>query len=215
MRRFSRRAELFLIGTGFVIVSIGTWALGRVFDEPLLSFAGLMTLASTFVPLPADAYVVSTAETIDPVTVALLGGVVNAFAVMGERLFLERLIDYPIFERLRRFVGSNRYLALLDNHLFIGLTLAAASPIPFEVFRFVAVARNVNRVTYFFATMIGRGARFYVLAVAGGYFATQGILQLVVAALVVLFLIGLVRSFMNLRKTDQAPDQAQGIVDNT
>ena len=211
MRRFSRRVELFLIGTGFIVVSLGTWALGRVFDSPLLSFAGLMTLASTFVPLPADAYVVSTAETIDPLTVAVVGGVINAFAVLGERSFLLRLVDYPIFERLKRFVGDNRYLAVLDKNMFLGLTLAAASPIPFEVFRFVAVARAVTVVIYFFASLIGRGARFYVLALAGGLFAAQGILQVVVAVLLVIFFIGVIRSFMNLRKDDQA----QGIVDNT
>ncbi len=207
MRRFSRRAELVLIGTGFVVISLVVWGLGRVFDEPLLSFAGLMVLASTFVPMPADAYVVQTAETLDPVTVAVVGGVINAFAVLGERQFILRLIDYPVFDRLTRFVGTNKYLGILDRQMFLGLALAAASPVPFEVFRFVAVTRNVNLVTYFFATLIGRGGRFYALALAGGFFAAQGILQIVVVILVVLFLIGLIRSLLSLREDEPERDR--------
>lgn len=207
MRQFSRRAELFLIGGAFVVISVGVWALGRVFDAPLLSFSGLMVLASTFVPLPADAYVVQTAETLDPIMVAVVGGLINAFAVLGERLFILRLIDYPIFERLKRFVGTNKFLGVLDDQMFLGLAIAAASPIPFEVFRFVAVTRNVNLVTYFFATLIGRGGRFYVLAVAGGWFAAQGILPHVVAFLLVLFALGVVRSLRNLKEDD---DQIRG-----
>ena len=182
MLQFSRRAELVVIGVAFLAVSFIVWGLGRYFDEPLLSFVGLMTLASTFVPMPADAYVVSTAETIDPVTVAVVGGLVNALAVLGERRFILCLIDYPVFERVKNLVGSNRYLGILDNHMFFGLAIAAASPIPFELFRFVAVTRNVNVVTYFVATFVGRGGRFYVYAIAGGWFAAQGILQPVVFA---------------------------------
>ena len=166
-----------------------------------------MVLASTFVPLPADAYVVQTAETLDPIMVAVVGGLINAFAVLGERLFILRLIDYPIFERLKRFVGTNKFLGVLDDQMFLGLAIAAASPIPFEVFRFVAVTRNVNLVTYFFATLIGRGGRFYVLAVAGGWFAAQGILPHVVAFLLVLFALGVVRSLRNLKEDD---DQIRG-----
>lgn len=158
--------------------------------------------------MPADAYVVQTAATLDPVTVAIVGGVINAFAVLGERQFILRLIDFPIFDRVVRFVGTNKYLGILDKQMFLGLALAAASPVPFEVFRFVAVTRNVNLVTYFFATLIGRGGRFYALAIAGGFFAAQGVLRIVVAVLVVLFVIGLIRSILNLRQDGPAPDLA-------
>lgn len=199
MRRFSPRAELIAIGLGFVVVSLSVWSVGRWLDLPLLSFSGLMLLASTFVPMPADAYVVHTAGSFDPLVVASVGGVVNAFGVLGERRFLIRLSEFSVGERLKEFIGTNRYLGLLDKHMFLGLVTAAASPIPFEVFRVIAVARNVNVVTYFFATLVGRGARFYVLALAGGWFAAKGILQLVVVVLIAIFLISLFRSGLRVR----------------
>lgn len=206
MRRFSPRVELIAIAVGFVVLSLGVWSLGRLLEQPLVSFAGLMLLASTFVPMPADAYVVHTAASFDPWTVAVIGGVVNAFGVLGERRILILLSGFPIGERLKDFIGTNRFLGLLDKQMFLGLMIAAASPIPFEVFRVIAVGRNVKVVTYFFATLIGRGARFYVLALAGGWFAAQGVLQLVVGVLLVLFFVGLVRSGARLRGQDSATE---------
>jgi len=208
--RFSRRAELLAIAVVFMATTVGVYALGSALDEPLVSFAGLMVLASTFVPMPADAYVVQTAETIDPIQIAVVGGAVNALAVLGERQFLLRLVDFEMFAKLKRFLGTNKYLDVLDRHMFLGLAVAAASPLPFEVFRFVAVSRDVGVGLYGLATFVGRGSRFYVLAVAGSWFASQGLLTTVVGVLLVLFALGLVRSISNFR-ADQ--DQPQGTVD--
>lgn len=199
MSQSSRRVELLTIVAAFIAVTMGVYALGSSLEQPLVSFAGLMVLASTFVPMPADAYVVQTAETIDPVQIALVGGLVNALAVLGERQFLLRLVDFELFGKVKRFFGTNKYLDVLDRYMFLGLAVAAASPLPFEVFRFVAVSRDVNVITYFFATLVGRGSRFYVLAVAGSWFASQGLLTTVVGVLLVLFAIGVARSIYAFR----------------
>ena len=202
MPQRSPRAELWLIAAGFVVTSLGLWLLGRALDEPLLSFAGLMTIASTFVPMPADAYVIHAAETISPAWIALLGGAINAIAVLGERLFIQRLIDFPIFDRIRNFIGTNRFVTAMEDQMFLGLIVAAASPLPFEVFRFVAVARNYSPTRYALATFIGRGARFYALAAAGGFFAAHGLVPYVVTILIVVFALGLIRSVTRMRNLD-------------
>jgi membrane protein YqaA with SNARE-associated domain len=202
MPQRSPRAELWLIAGVFVGTSLGLWLLGRALDEPLLSFAGLMTIASTFVPMPADAYVIHAAETISPIWIALLGGAINAVAVLGERLFLQRLIGFPIFDRIRNFIGTNRFVTAMEDQMFLGLIVAAASPLPFEVFRFVAVARNYSPSRYALATFIGRGTRFYALAAAGGFFAAHGLVRYVIAALVIVFVLGLVRSLTRMRQLD-------------
>ena len=199
MPQSSRRVELLAIAVAFMAVTVGVYLFGQAIEQPLISFAGLMVLASTFVPMPADAYVVQTAESIDPVQIAVVGGLVNAFGVLGERQFLLRLADFELFAKVKRFFGTNRYLNVLDRYMFWGLAIAAASPLPFEVFRFVAVSRDVNVVTYFFATLIGRGGRFYVLAVAGTWFASQGLLTTVVGVLLVLFALGVARSIYVFR----------------
>lgn len=203
MPQRSRIVELWLIAGAFCVVTAVLWGLGRALDEPLLSFAGLMTLGSTFVPMPADAYVVNASTFIDPVTVGLLGGGINALAVLGERAFLERLIGFPIFERLNRFVGNSRFVDALESQMFIGLTVAAASPLPFEVFRFVACARGYNRTKYAIATFVGRGARYYVLALGTSRFVDDATLPWIVGSLVAFFAIGLVQSIRRFRKGER------------
>ncbi|MFT7475853.1 MAG: membrane protein YqaA with SNARE-associated domain [Verrucomicrobiales bacterium] len=204
MPQRSPRAELWLIAGVFAATSLGLWLLGRALDEPLLSFAGLMTTASTFVPMPADAYVIHAAETISPIWIAILGGAINAVAVLGERLFLQRLIGFPIFDRIRNFIGTNRFVTAMEDQMFLGLIVAAASPLPFEVFRFVAVARDYSPTRYAVATFIGRGTRFYALAAAGGFFAAHGLGPYALGALIVLFALGLVRSIRRMRSLDAA-----------
>lgn len=200
MRQRSRLAELWLIAAAFGVVSVGLWTAGRVLDEPVLSFSGLMTIGSTFLPMPADAYVVNVSQYLSPVTVGLLGGAINAVAVLGERLFLQRLIDYPIFDRMTRFVGTNRFVDMFEKYMFVGLVVAAASPLPFEVFRFVVCAREYSWRRYAVATFIGRGGRYYVLAAAGGLLASRDLLAKVVAVLVVLFVIGVAQSVIRFRR---------------
>ena len=212
MLRRSRLAELWLIATAFGVVSFGLWGLGRAFDQPLLSFSGLMTLASTFVPMPADAYVVNAARNIDPVTIGLLGGAINAVAVLGERMFFDRLRGYPAFDRLLRFIGTNRFVDAVEKQMFIGLVVAAASPLPFEVFRVVACARNYSRWRYALATFIGRGSRYYALALGSTWFEGLGLVPWIVGLLVLFFVVGLVQSIRRFRQTG---DQEQAEVEST
>ncbi len=211
MSRFSPRAELMVIAIVFLTVTIGLYALGSTLEQPLVSFAGLMVLASTFVPMPADAYVLQTSETIDPLQIAVVGGAVNAVAVLGERAFLLRLANFEIFGKIKRFIGTSRYLDVFDRHVFVGLVVAAASPLPFEVFRFVAVSRDVSVGLYAVATFIGRGTRFYALALAGSWFVSQGLLTAVVGVLLVVFGLGVVRSIIQARGAQA--EQRQGMSD--
>lgn len=199
MRQRSRPAELWLIAGAFLAVTAIFWGLGRALDEPLLSFMGLMTLGSTFVPMPADAYVVNASKFIDPITIGLLGGAINSLAVIGERAFLDRLIDYPVFDKVRRFIGTNRFVDALEGQMFLGLVVAAASPLPFEVFRFVACARGYDRVRYGLATFIGRGGRYYVLALGTARFVDDATLPWIVGTLVAIFALGLIQSVRRFR----------------
>lgn len=201
MRQRSRLAELWLIAGAFLVVSGVLWGLGRLLDEPVLSFVGLMTLGSTFVPMPADAYVVRASEFIDPVTIGLFGGAINALAVLGERAFLDRLIDFPIFEKVRRFIGTNRFVEVLEKQMFLGLIVAAASPLPFEVFRIVACARAYDRARYALATFLGRGGRYYVLALGTSRFVDDATLPWIVGTLVAIFILGVIQSIRRFRTT--------------
>jgi len=211
MRQRSRLAELWLIAAAFLIVTFALWGLGRALDEPLLSFMGLMTLGSTFIPMPADAYVVNASKFIDPVTIGLLGGAINALAVLGERAFLDRLIDFPVFDKMTRFIGSNRFVDAMASQMFIGLVVAAASPLPFEVFRLVACARGYDRFKYCLATFLGRGSRYYVLALGTSRFVDDATLPWIVGSLVAFFLIGLLQSIRRFRQMEDVVTGADAV----
>lgn len=201
-----RRASLGRIAATFGALSGTAWLAGVLFGLPLLSFAGVMAVASTFVPLPADTYVLHAATEFTPLTIAIVGGAISALAVLVERSFLLHLIDARCFGKLRSFIGTNRFVDLAERHLFWALIIAAASPLPFEVFRLVAVTRNFSPPRYAAATFIGRGVRFFLLASAGSMLADQHLLSWVLVATLLAFTLSIVHSV--LRLSNPAPTMA-------
>jgi len=71
---------------------------------------------------------------------------------------------YEKVAKLKR-TRSYKYCAWLYNKVaFISLVIAGFTPIPFEPFRFLAVAAKYNRGKYVLAIFIGRAPRYYLLA---------------------------------------------------
>ena len=60
--------------------------------------------------------------------------------------------------------------------MFVALVVGGFSVLPFEPFRLVAVVKNYNSVKYFIATFLGRGARYYILALFGQKFIQYDLL---------------------------------------
>ena len=194
MSRRSHGTELVGIAAALTTTAGLLYALGSTLDLGALKFAGLMTMASTFVPMPADSYVLGAAASMPALTIALVAGAVNAVAVLVERQFLLRIVDLAFFDRLRTFIGSNRFVTKAHDHMFVGLVLGAATPLPFEAFRLVAVTRRYSPWRYASATFIGRSARFYALASAGSMLAAHDLLPIVLVATLALFAVGLAQS---------------------
>ena len=123
-----------------------------------------MAAASTFVPLPADAYVLNVAADNTALTLGIVGGAVNAIAVLAERQWILRAAAHPVFDRFSEFIGTNRWIDLAERHMFVGLVVGGFSFLPFEPFRLVAVLRGYDQLRYAVATFFGRGIRYYWLA---------------------------------------------------
>lgn len=206
MSRTFRAADLWLIAAALAAAALLLWGLGWILDSPLLRFAGFMTGATTFLPLPADAYVLSAAATNPPLAVALVGGAVNAAVVLVEREWVLRLVSHPTFDRFREFVGTNRWVDMAKEHLFFGLVVGGFSFLPFEPFRLVAVLRDYPKYRYALATFLGRGFRYYWLARAGRVFAVYGVIKYVVWASLAFFAFGLFRSYQRYRDTAEHPE---------
>ncbi len=156
--------------------------------------------ASTFVPMPADAYVLAAAANLDPLWIGVVGGVINGAVVAGpERWFLEAAGDHPKMAGVRRFFTTGPYIGYLDRAMGLTLVVAGFSPVPFEPFRFVAVARGYPTWRYFLATATGRGLRFYWLAGFGAAIDDYPWSRYVVWFMIGLFIVGLVLSIRRYR----------------
>lgn len=201
MSRTFRAAELWFIAGLLAAAAIVLWSVGRIIDSSLLQFAGFMTGATTFLPLPADAYVLNAAVENEAVAVGVIGGLVNAVVALVERQWLLRLASHSIFDRFSEFIGTNRWVEMARQHMFVGLVLGGFSFLPFEPFRLVAVLRDYNQVKYAIATFIGRGFRYYWLARVGATLGVYGIVKYVVWASLAFFAVGLFRSYLRFRAT--------------
>ncbi len=201
MSRTFRAAELWLIAAALAAVALTLWGAGVILDQSLLRFAGFMTGASTFLPMPADAYVLNASTSNSALAVGLVGGGVNAGAVLVERQWVLRLARHPVFDRFSEFIGTNRWVDMAERHLFVGLVVGGFSFLPFEPFRLVAVLRGYPRTRYAVATFLGRGFRYYWLARVGAAFAVYGVIRYVVWASLAFFAFGLIRSYIRFRST--------------
>ncbi len=202
MFRTSRTVELWIIALSLAAVAAGLLVVGIVLDSPMLKFGGFMTGASTFVPMPADAYVLAAAESIDPWMIGVVGGIINGLVVLIEGRWVSRLASVPSFDRFVEFVGTNRFVDLAQQQMFLGLIVGGASFLPFEPFRLVAVLRNYSPVRYFLATAIGRGFRYYCLARIGEKFADLGSIQYVVWLSMAVFAVGVFRSYRRFSQSE-------------
>lgn len=205
-RQLPRTAELVGIAVAVAVAAVGLWWAGRAVDSPVLSFSGLMVGATTFVPLPADSFVLDAAEDNAALVIGVLGGFINATVVLIERRWILTFVDHPAFDRFARFFENNRLVRLAERNMFFSLLVGGATFVPFEPFRLVAVMRGYSPVRYWVATFISRGGRYYVLALVGQALLEVGLLRQAIWLTLILFAIGLWRSAVRLMRADESPD---------
>ncbi len=194
----SRSARLAAIGLALMAVGAAVWLTGHLLDVSLARYAGLMTMGTTFVPLPADTFTLVAAAHSPALAVALVGGVVNTAVVLVERHWILLLLDHPMFDRVRRFFDTNRWVAFTDRSMFVTLLLAGF--LFFEPFRLLAVMRHYPPVKYAAATFISRTIRYYALATVGAALFELGYLRPLLVCSLGLFALGLVRSGLQLAR---------------
>ncbi len=204
MYQLSPAAKAALIAAATATASVGLWLLGNHLDSAELQFIGFMIGASTFVPMPADAYVIAAAASLSPTWIGVVGGLINGLVVVGpERTFLRIVWKRPAMQGVRRFFDAGSYVKYLDKAMFATLLVSGFSFLPFEPFRFVAVARDYSPARYFLATALGRGIRYYWLARAGSAVADYWWSKYVVWALLAAFVVGLVSSVRKYRAQEK------------
>lgn len=194
----SRSARLTAIGLALMAVGAAVWLAGLVLEVSLARYAGLMTMGTTFVPLPADTFTLVAAAHDPALAVALVGGLVNTAVVLVERHWILLLLDHPMFDRVRRWFDTNRWVTLTDRSMFVTLLLAGF--LFFEPFRLLAVMRRYPPVKYAVATFISRTVRYYALATVGAALFELGYLKPLLVCSLGLFALGLFRSGVRLAR---------------
>ncbi|KPL19461.1 MAG: hypothetical protein AMJ92_03285 [candidate division Zixibacteria bacterium SM23_81] len=163
----------------------------------LIGYFFYMTVACTFFPLPTPPTVIYMGEFHDPIVVAVVGGVASCMA---------GLIDYSLFlllikqRKVRAFQESGFYrkcAAFFNRIAFISMVVAAFTPIPFDPFRFLAIASGYNRAGYLAAIFVGRAPRYYLLAQLGGHWHIPPVF--IVVSLILLMVISVFRNKKQIR----------------
>ena len=126
-----------------------------------------MLPSSTFLPFPADTYVLYSSKFFTPINIGILGGLINAVAVIWEKYFIRMVIKNKKFEKFVVFFNELKFTKLASKNLFVVLFVSAFSFIPFEPFRLIAITHNYENKRYFTATFLGRGFRYFLLAYFG------------------------------------------------
>lgn len=196
-----RTAQLTVIGVSVAVAALTVYLVGATLDVPLVRFVGLMVAATTFVPLPADTFVLAASAGSSPLALGLVGGAVNGVMVVVERRWLLHLVDHPWFDRFAPLFETNRFVAFTERNMFLALVVGGASFLPFEPFRLIAVVRDYSPVKYVLATTVARGGRYYIVASAGTVLFEVGLLQQAIWITLALFAVGLWQTGVKVAST--------------
>ncbi len=157
---------------------------------------GLFVVAfaeSSFFPIPPDVLVIAlvlpptNASPFVTASVCTVGSVAGAVAgwligKWGGRPILDRLFNLEKVQQVER---------LYDRYGVAAVLIAAFTPIPYKVFTIASGVFRLNIFGFVGASMIGRGARFFMVAYLTSWFGEWVIKRLDKAMIVVIALVGL------------------------
>ncbi|MDR1382525.1 MAG: DedA family protein [Planctomycetaceae bacterium] len=137
------------------------------YGTPALFFIAFVE--SSFFPIPPDVLQIALSSgkpkrSFYYATVSLVGSVTGAFLgyfigyALWEALrgvFIPYLFSQDTFDKVQKLYADNAFVAIFT---------AAMTPIPYKVFTIAAGVGQISLLTLLLASIIGRGARFYLVA---------------------------------------------------
>ncbi len=130
--------------------------------------AGLSFAESAFFPVPPDVMLAPMAMA-EPQKAWRLALLTTVFSVLGGMLgygigyFAMEMVT-PWIHQLGYWEAYNTARLWFQRWGFWAVFLAGFSPIPYKVFTIAAGAMAMNPVLFLFASLIGRGGRFFLVA---------------------------------------------------
>ena len=127
---------------------------------------GVLSAAEAiFFPIPPDPLLIALALR-NPDDALMLATLTTAASVAGGVVghLLGLRVGRPI---LQRFKASQveRVEALFVRHGFFAIVLAGLTPLPYKIFAIAAGAFGIARSVFIFASIVGRGLRFFMIAI--------------------------------------------------
>ena len=133
------------------------WLLGGVSfaESSFFPIPPDVMLAPMSLARPARAMALATLTTVSSVLGALLGYVIGYFAIEAVT---------PTLQQMGYWDGYLTASAWFERWGFWVVLVAGFSPIPYKVFTIAAGATSVALLPFVLASLVGRGARFYLVA---------------------------------------------------
>jgi membrane protein YqaA with SNARE-associated domain len=130
----------------------------------LLSFA-----ESSFFPVPPDVLLIALAISIPKksfkyATICAVGSVLGGVLGYGIGLYGYEMIGKPIVEFYHGQEIMDMIKLQYDQHGFLGILIAAITPIPYKVFTIASGVFEFDFWSFFVASVIGRSTRFFIVA---------------------------------------------------
>lgn len=124
---------------------------------------------SSFFPVPPDVLLIALAVSIPAksfrfAAVCAVGSVVGGIVGYGIGFYGYEAVGKPIVDFYHGQAVMDKVKILYDQHGFLGILIAAITPIPYKVFTIASGVFNFDFWSFVFASIIGRSARFFVVA---------------------------------------------------
>ena len=200
-----RNKHIRIFGITYLVIFGIMTLVGFFCGSKIIEFIGFMFLACTFLPFPADTYILYSSKFFTSAFIGVVGGLINAAAVIAEKYFVKLLIKYKEFDTFVDFFNEDRFTKFINKRMFLFLFLSALSFIPFEPFRFIAIIEGYDDKKYFLSTFLGRGLRYGILAIIGNEMLKYNWLTTVVLISLVVFFFQKYRMYKKKRKNKILP----------
>ncbi len=124
---------------------------------------------SSFFPVPPDVLLIALAISIPAksfrfAAVCAAGSVLGGILGYGIGFYGYETVGKPIVDFYHGQAVMDKVKILYDQHGFLGILIAAITPIPYKVFTIASGVFTFDFWSFVFASIIGRSARFFVVA---------------------------------------------------
>ena len=137
---------------------------------------GIAFAESSFFPIPPDVFLVAILMTQERLKAFFYAGLTTLGSVLGG--MFGYAIGFFFFKTVGVWMIGVYHLEeqmlvvqkLFTENAFFAIFTAAFTPIPYKVFTIAAGLFNINLVTFIIASTLGRGGRFFLVAMVMRYF---------------------------------------------